>query len=325
VKKAVLLTGLILFGCSSNTGQPPHDGAAPGGDGPAQDGASHDGGVTRDTGHRNDGTGTSDMPVGPGQDAPGGQDGPGGSDVPGNVTPDAPGGDGGGADAVSQLSCTNPSHVLPLNPSNPQDGITLSGYYVDTDTWNAANYPVQQTMYICDYNNWYVVANMNNDSGDGAVKVYPNVHKDFNEPRLDSFTSITSTFSHIAPHVGIYEYAYDMWLNGVASSGSTEVMIWTDNFGQTPAGQVADTVTFDGHTYDVYNSNNNFISFVDKTNGTTVTSGTVSLLQFFNYVVSMGWAHSGSTLGAIDYGIEIVSTDGMDATFQVNDFSVTAN
>jgi hypothetical protein len=99
-------------------------------------------------------------------------------------------------------------------------------------------------------------------------------------------------------------------------------MIWTDNFNQVPAGSVEDTVTFDGRTYDVYNANNGtFISFVDRTN---VTSGTLDLLSFFDYVITH-FAPADSTLGAIDYGIEIVSTDGQDATFEVNDFSVTTN
>ena len=227
----------------------------------------------------------------------------------------------GGLTLVSQ-TCTNPSQILPLNPSNPQDGITLSGFYVDTDTWNAANYQVSQTMYICDYNNWYVVANMNNDSGDGAVKTYPDVHKDFNgAPEISSFSTISSSFAHTAPHVGIYEFAYDIWLNGVASNGSTEVMIWTDNYNQVPSGSQLETVTFDGESYQVHKSGS-YIAFVGTTN---VTSGTVNLLSFFNHIIANGWIPSTSTVGAIDYGIEIVSTGGADATFQVNNFSLTTN
>jgi len=211
---------------------------------------------------------------------------------------------------------------LPLNPSNPQDGITLSGFYVDTDTWNAASYPVSQTMYVCDYNNWYVLAKMDNSTGDGAVKTYPNVHKDFSgAPAIGSFSAISSTFAHAGPHVGIYEFAYDIWLNGVASTGSTEVMIWTDNFNQVPSGSVQETVTFDSQSYQVYRSGS-YIAFVETNN---VTSGTVNLLAFFNHIIAKGWILPNSTLGAIDYGVELVSTNGMDATFTVSDFSLTTN
>jgi hypothetical protein len=220
---------------------------------------------------------------------------------------------------VSQ-TCTKPTHVLPMNPSNPQDGITLSGFYVDTDTWNAAKYQVSQTMYVCDYNNWYVVANMNDSAHDGAVKTYPNVHKDFNgAPQISSFGTIQSSFAHTAPHVGIYEFAYDIWLNGIGGNGSTEVMIWTDNFHQVPSGSSLETVMFDGASYQVYKSGS-YIAFVETTN---VTSGTVNLLSFFNHVIAKGWIPATSTLGAIDYGVELVSTNGADATFQLNDFSLS--
>jgi hypothetical protein len=233
----------------------------------------------------------------------------------------AAGAKGAGGQAGSQ-TCTNALHVLPLNPSNPQDGITLGSFYVDTDTWNAASYPVSQTMYVCNYNSWYVVAKMDNATGDGAVKTYPNVHEDFGSaPALSSFSAISSSFAHAGPHVGIYEFAYDIWLNGVASSGSTEVMIWTDNFNQVPSGSVQETVTFDGQSYQVYKSGS-YIAFVDTTN---VTSGTVNLLEFFNHIIAKGWIPSTSTLGAIDYGVELVSTNGMDATFALNDFSLTTN
>jgi hypothetical protein len=231
-------------------------------------------------------------------------------------------GAGGAAGAsAGSATCAHPSHVLPLNPSNPQDGITLSGFYVDTDTWNAAKYEVTQTLYVCDYDSWYVVANMNDDAGDGAVKTYPNVHKDFDTaPTIASFSTISSSFAHRAPHVGIYEFAYDIWLNGVASSGSTEVMIWTDNYKQVPSGSVVETITFDGRGYDVYKSGS-YIAFVGATD---VDSGSVDLLAFFNHLIDKGWIMKTSTLGAIDYGVELVSTDGTDATFELTDFSLTA-
>ena len=57
---------------------------------------------------------------------------------------------------------------------------------------------------------------MNNDSGDGAVKTYPNVHEDFNErPAISSLHTITSTFAEQEPAPReISEDAYDIWLNG---------------------------------------------------------------------------------------------------------------
>ena len=96
-------------------------------------------------------------------------------------------------------------------------------------------------------------------------------------------------------------------------------MIWTDNYNQVPSGPSLDSVTFDGETYDVHKSGS-YIAFVDTN---PKTSGTVDLMKFFDYVMTQGWIPDTSTLGAIDYGVEVVSTEGMDATFEVTDFSIT--
>jgi Glycosyl hydrolase family 12 len=323
--KTVLLVGslALLIACSSNgsgSGSGGTSGAAGASTGGASTGGASSGGSSTSGG--SSATGGTSSSTGGASTGGTNAGGSGGTNAAGGTG--ATGGAGGSAGGGGNLTCTNPTHVLPLNQSNPQDGITLDGYYVDTDTWNAANYPVQQTMYVCNYNNWYVIANMNNDSGDGAVKTYPNVHKDFsNAPQISSFTTISSSFAHTAPSpkVGIYEFAYDIWLNGVASSGSTEVMIWTDNYNQVPSGSVQETVSLGGQSYKVYKSGS-YIAFVDTT---SVTSGTLDLLAFFNHIMGKGWIPSNSTLGAIDYGVELVSTNGQDATFQVNNFSVTTN
>ena len=63
-----------------------------------------------------------------------------------------------------------------------------------------------------------------------------------------------------------------------------------------------------------------YIAFVETAN---VTSGTVNLLSFFNHIIAKGWIPSTSTVDAVDYGVELVSTGGADATFQVNAFSLS--
>ena len=235
--------------------------------------------------------------------------------------------DGRAADGSTVgMVCTNPSHVLPANPSNPQDGITLSGFYVDTDTWNFANYPgSQQTMYVCDYNNWYATINLNNNNGDGAVKTYPNVHEDFNSPNISTFSSITSSFAHTAPTLGDWDFAYDIWINGVASNGSTELMIWTQARGTQVTGingyPSMGSVTLSGITYDIHKSGS-YIAYVMRT---PQQSGTVNILEMFDDLISHGWIPSTSTLGAIDYGVEVCNTNSTDAKFEVNNFSLTTN
>jgi Glycosyl hydrolase family 12 len=229
--------------------------------------------------------------------------------------PSAATGPAAGTSPASSEQCTDPQ----FETSDPTGGWSDGGYYLYNNMWNAARYSVQQTLYACSYNNWYVVANMNNDTGDGAVKTDPDVQINFNEPAISSFHSITSTFAEKSPDVGIYNDAYDIWLNGVDTPGSNEVMIWNQNHGQRPAGSVVAVTSLGGRTYQVWKYDG-YIAFVAEP---AFTSGTVNLLAFFNYVVSQGYIAPNPTLGQVDYGVELVSTNSAPATFTFTNFSVT--
>ena len=199
----------------------------------------------------------------------------------------------------------------------------LSPYFVANDMWNISGYNVSQTLYGCSYSDWYVTATMDNSKGDGAVKTFPNSHRDFdNSPQISSFKSITSTFADSGPGSGTYEDAYDIWLNGIGGNGATEVMIWTNNHGQTPAGTAQGTVTIGGRSYAVWKTTGNYIAFVASAN---FTSGSVDLLAFFTELMSKGWIASSATLAQVDYGVELVSTNGAPATFTFSNFSVNAS
>ena len=215
------------------------------------------------------------------------------------------------------LKCTNPVFVT----SDPNGGWSNGGYYVHNNMWNSSAGLGPETLSACSYNNWYVVSNQTNNAG--AVKTYPNVHKDYNNVPISSFNTINSTFAATSPHVGIYDVAYDIWTNGVATSGSTEFMIWTENYNQVPAGSQVANVIFGGRTYNVWKtSDSSYIAFVPTV---VFTSGSVDLIEIFNWTISKGWLPASSTLGQICFGVEIVATNGTSATFQFTDFSITSS
>jgi hypothetical protein len=239
---------------------------------------------------------------------------------------------GAGSDSFKALAtggaCANPA-VIPMDPNNAQSGVTKGNYYITNDTWNAAHYMgLLQVLYVCNYNSWFAIANMNNGTGDGAVKTSPNVQETWypTPTKLSNWKSITSQFSDVPPgtgsNYGVWEFEYDIWLNGLADSNSTEVMIWTYNNGQTPNGSRSGSFTEAGHTYDVYYSSPpyQYIAFVDRSNK---LSGKVNLLAFFKYVISRGWVPSSSALYQICNGVELVSTNSRSEKFTINDFSVT--
>jgi hypothetical protein len=227
----------------------------------------------------------------------------------------------GAADTATAAPCTNPKFV-----TSDENGMWNEGkYVVHNNMWNVSGYDVSETLSACSHRNWKVTATADNSSNDGAVKTYPNVHQDFHnwstgqEPRLSSFSRIRSKWAALTPHVGIYNAAYDIWLNGVP--GEHEVMIWTDNFNQVPAGSPVASHKFSGHRWKVWaTDDNSYIAFVPKH---PVAHGTLALKKMLDWLVARGQLENDVTLGQICYGFEIVSTEGRPATFKVNDFSLS--
>jgi len=214
--------------------------------------------------------------------------------------------------------CTTPYFTT----SDPNGGATDGGYYVHNNLWNASKYPgTTGTTQVCSYRSWNHVATASNASGSGEVKTYPNVHKDYSGRTIASFSKLTSTFAATTPGVGVYNVAYDLWLNGVPND---EVMVWTDNHNQVPAGsRFASGVSLGDHAWDVYaTSDNGYLAFVPS-GGARLTSGTVDLRAMLGYLVAQGRVASSATVDQICYGVEVVDTAGRPATWRVTDFSIT--
>jgi hypothetical protein len=204
------------------------------------------------------------------------------------------------------------------------------GFIIHNNMWNTSGYRVSETVEACSYDSWNVIATADNSSGDGAVKTYPNVHKDYHnwstgsEPPLSNYPTLSSSFAATGPNTGIYNIAYDIWLNGVGNGGGSnrEVMIWTDNQAQRPAGSVVATgLAFGGQTWTLWaTGDNRILSFVA---GTDMAAGTVNIRAMLDYLISHGRVPANSTLGQICYGVEVVSTNGAPGTFRFTGFSLT--
>jgi hypothetical protein len=230
-----------------------------------------------------------------------------------------------GAEAAGTArACVHPRFV-----TSGWEGQGFGKYYADSDMWNASNYTVTQHMRVCSPGNWSVTVTANNNSGDGAVKTYPNVHRDYHnwttgyEPKLSSFRSLRTTFASRSPHVGIYDGAYDIWMNGVADTNSTEVMIWTDNYRQVPSGSVVKRgLHFSHRTWKLYaTGDHSYLAYVPNK---PLPHGTIALKQRLSYLASQGYLPKGSTVGQVGFGYEVVSTDGVAHRFKIDRFSVSS-
>ncbi|MEV6875408.1 hypothetical protein [Amycolatopsis sp. NPDC051128] len=207
-----------------------------------------------------------------------------------------------------------------FSTSEPDGGWSSGGYYVHNNMWNAGE-AGPETLRACAYNNWYVDSVQPSST---SVKTYPNVHKDINDLNgkpFNDYSVIKSTFAGRGPGAGIYDVAYDLWLNGVGDgNGVTELMVWTENLKQVPSGDKLTTYTAAGATYDVWVDDDGYVAFVSRS---TQYSGSVDLKAMIAWAIGKGFVPSNPTVNQIGYGIEFCSTGGGKARFTLTDFSVT--
>lgn len=122
-----------------------------------------------------------------------------------------------------------------------------------------------------------------------------------------------------------YEFAYDIWLTSASAASNNnwdndlELMIWTYNHGQRPAGSRVTSLSdgsavwFDGNK----GSNNSTVSVVlsNSTSGTIDITGIISQLKSRGYIPS-----SDDGILDVEYGIE--APYGGGNTFSVNSVTV---
>lgn len=224
---------------------------------------------------------------------------------------------------ASAVACNDPRFVT----SDPDAMWSQGRYIVHNNMWNASSYDMSQRLAACSFRNWRVTATADNRTGDGAVKSYPNVHRDYHnwstghEPRVTSFRGIRSWWKSRTPDRGIYNAAYDIWLNGVP--GEHEVMIWTHNRNQVPAGSVVRrSVRLGNYSWTVWATpDNGYIAFVPKRK---LDRGAIAIRRMLGWLIRIGRLDRDVTLGQICFGFEVVSTNGRPATFKVDRFAIVS-
>jgi Glycosyl hydrolase family 12 len=202
-----------------------------------------------------------------------------------------------------------------------------ANYVVKNNVWNPVD--IHQTIYSCDYDSFYVEANVK-DKG-GAVQSYPSSQYTFSKPvDIAKFGSLTSAFRISHPPTGSgfdYEYAYDIWIDGYGGNDHTELMIWNYTHGQRPEGRrLSSRVSLDGQVFEVW-KNGEFGHGGDVVTFEAVrnySSGNTHLLSFFQYAASHGWLKQGlsTRLWQIDYGAELCGTP-RTTRFDFTDFDVS--
>jgi hypothetical protein len=203
-------------------------------------------------------------------------------------------------------------------------GWNTEGYFLYNNMWNATYVgQYKEYIYACSYHNWCVVANMANSDFSGQKRSQPNIQKNFGTPvAINSLTSFSSTFEETSPHFPgcIYQILYNA--NFIDVAGNSNIQIVVDNAGMGADGTPQATHTFGGHTY----TPRTFAAlggcmFVTTAN---FSSGTIDLLEMFNYAIAQGWMPATTTIGQLGFGADLVSMNGrMTTALAVTNYSVT--
>jgi Glycosyl hydrolase family 12 len=190
------------------------------------------------------------------------------------------------------------------------------GFVVSNNEWNQSE-AGPQTIWANSYRSWGVVTRQGDTT---SVKTYPCVKKYFDSTPLSSLTELTSTFTEAMPPAKAgydAEAAYDLWLDHY----KIEVMVWVDNHGQKPAGDVVAAATLGGRRYELYQGGPHMFSFVLA--GRQETTGQADLLGVLRWLVSHQRLSRTDTVTEVDFGWEVASTDADPMGFTMSSYSLT--
>jgi hypothetical protein len=215
----------------------------------------------------------------------------------------------GAATAVS-ASAAVPAH--PAWESSARFGAwNNGGFIVYNNEWNSSAGP--QTIWASSYRSWGVQSVQ--AAGNTAVETYPCVQKDFDNVPVSSFHLIQNGFTESMP-AGARgldaEAADDIWFNNY----QLEVMIWVDNHGQRPSGNVIGHATIFGQRFALWHGGTTY-TFVLNHNE---TRGVTHILASIQWLIGHGYVPASVTLTQADFGWEIASTDGKPMDFTVTNY-----
>lgn len=224
------------------------------------------------------------------------------------------------APGLALFASSIPAHAsIPANPrweSRAPFGTWNTGKFdLYNNEWNSSE-AGPQTIWGDSYNHWGVESTQPNST---SVKTYPSVQENYSKTTLGSLHGLWSSFAETMPSVSNFdaEAAYDIWLNNY----KIEVMVWVDNHGQRPAGNVIARINIYGKRFAVWKSGSSMYTFALL--GKQERKGTVHLLRTMDWLVRRGYLKSSDSLTQVNFGWEICSTNGRPMDFTLTHYGLT--
>lgn len=220
--------------------------------------------------------------------------------------------------------------------------VTEGSYTIQNDKWGEAD-DTGGYQEVCtgssSNNSW--TSTWNWTKGSGKIKAYPSMYRGWEygaySPDHGGFPAQVSAQKSLPTSVTFdmtgsnqYDNAYDLFFSPQTdpSGPSAELMVWLNYSGNQPAGtKVASGVALGGvsGTWDVWQGTNSWPvwSFV-RTSQVSSFSG--NLQPFVYYVAyTKGWLNSSWYELNIQFGTEIIQSNGANGTLKVTQFSASTD
>jgi hypothetical protein len=218
--------------------------------------------------------------------------------------------------AIAVFTLAGPASAgIPHDPkwksSRWNGGWQNAGFTLNNNAWNGSAGP--QIIWADSFHHWGAESTQVNQ--DRAVKSYPCVQKNFGELPVRSYRLIRTGFAESMPRnksgLGA-EAADDVWL----SNHTIEVMIWVDNHGQYPMGTVVGHAKIFGQRFAVWHGSTTFTFALNHNE----TRGVTHILASIIWLIRHHLVLPNVTLGQVNFGWEIASTDGKPKDFVVRKY-----
>lgn len=198
----------------------------------------------------------------------------------------------------------------------------IQGYTFNNNEWNGDH--GSQRIWVNGARSWGVTSNQ---PGGSDVKTYPEEQANYSRA-WSGYRAIWSRFKESGPASGDWEAAYDIWVGAPPNtSATTEVMIWVDNHGQYPAGQIVGQASIAGQSWQIFytpdvNGHRAYSFVLNSVSRAHERSGIVHVLDTFRWMQRHGDLRASAPLTQIDWGWEICSTGGSNLTFTTSHFGI---
>jgi hypothetical protein len=220
--------------------------------------------------------------------------------------------------AAPAFAATAATAAIPAHPafeSSARLGMwSNGGFFVYNNEWNPPAGP--QTIWANSFSAWGVESDQ--AAGNTAVMTYPNVQHNFSSVPVSKFSIIRNGYAESMPAgAGLdAEAADDIWLNNY----KLEVMIWVDNHGQRPAGNIVGHATILGQHFSVWNGGTTWTFLLDHNQA----AGQTHILGALRWLISHRDIPADVTLAQVGFGWEIASTGGRPLDFTVTRYRLTS-